>query len=244
MISGALEVLVYGVDDLPYLKPTYGSKPCPIWDDPDYIDCDEEESGFLDPMSRAGSDPGLSHGDEREDASKNSSQSLSEESHGDGEGLDDDVFEGLEVSVDEKSDQDEASEGSIFEGEGKSVPTSLIVGEFFGNWPHEPRYCANVWSEEGHEAGESPTSAPEPRRYSHLPFNRLSCCLSWLNAGCVLTGHYYRNLSRLRNHSDDGSLFMPRQVFTARDPVEFHEKEHREIVCKWPNCLRVYIFAQ
>lgn len=133
VISSALEVLVYTSDVLPSLRPTYGGAPCPgRGNSTTTSDIDFDGNHTTDFNGRA---------------AQNGSVDL---------GSDDD--ERGDAPVRSYSTREEGKEG----GDGGVKEKGLSSGEYIsGRWPHEPRYCAKLWPEEGDRRnGSSATAAP------------------------------------------------------------------------------------
>lgn len=143
VLSGTLEVLVYAADDLPYLRPTYGNAPCLPGGDSKHVDDDDKgESGLLDPTRGEASGPQLPLGAETLGLERNDAQSRPEES----------------------DQQEEGAKKTLIALAENYVPEKTNGGKVLDNWPHEPRYCANVWpTEEGHDDGRNTTGAQPTR---------------------------------------------------------------------------------
>lgn len=159
VLFGSLEVIVYPEAELPYLQPSYGDAACPsenpskgvIIDNIDADDDDNKEADNLTFHGLTGSSV-LLHEDQRL-PTEHEYGSVEDQEEGGGEGRRDSVEKQADVNFGSETEQ-----GAVtLESEGERVrwEQEPMVVNSTRNWPHERRFCANVWPDgDGKYRGE------------------------------------------------------------------------------------------
>lgn len=180
VMSGTLEVLVYApADGLPCLKPTFGNTPCSLSGAEDITYTDEQkdsnvgdatkndepiqkQSGLLDDEKTA-----EERGDQSNTTPKPSPGGLLEEALGLGRKSSGEDHQSLPRDIVDEMEDEDSTEGTNidedvpldegFQAVGAIKSKSNDNGGNFSDsleslyWPHEPRYCADVWHQDGNQ---------------------------------------------------------------------------------------------